>query len=80
LRYNVRYDAQWAAWAGGWLPHVRLDAAVNGWIVRPSPASREVVLVEIVAVAQALLEIVAFAVWLAVVVLAATRSRRPARS
>ena len=75
LRYNVRYDAHWAAWtAGGWLPHTRIATAVNGWFVAPSSSTRQVIIVEVVAAAQAALEVLACAVW-SIVVIRAIRSR-----
>ncbi len=56
LRFNERYDAGWTAFAAGHtLPHVRLDAAVNGWLLTPS--SHPVVLLHVIAMLQFLAEI-----------------------
>jgi len=57
LRYNVAYDPYWfALTAAGPLPHVRLDATTNGWILPPQGATR-VVFVHLVAALQALIEL-----------------------
>lgn len=56
LRFNERYDGGWTALAGGHpLPHVRLDAAVNGWLLTPS--SHPIVLLHVTAMLQFLAEI-----------------------
>lgn len=61
LRYNVRYDAHWLAFANyDQLPHFRLDAALNGWIVRPTHTARRLILVHAVAAIQAFLETISF--------------------
>ena len=60
LRYNVRYDRYWTAYVDRTrLEHVALDGIVNGWIVRPSPATRHIVLIESLAAIQLLLEVLA---------------------
>lgn len=60
LRYNVRYDEHWAAYAGATaLQHVALDGTINGWIVPRAAGSRRVVLIEMLAALQLLLEIAA---------------------
>jgi hypothetical protein len=57
LRFNERYDGAWIAYSG-WhaLPHVRIDSAVNGWIL--GPLAGGVVLVQVTAVAQMIAEII----------------------
>ena len=76
LRYNVRYDAHWLAYANSdRLPHFRLDASLNGWIVPPTRASRRLILVNAAAAIQALLEIMSF-VTLGGCLLANARRRR----
>lgn len=52
LRYNTRYDPNWAAFAAsGFLPHIRIDGAVNGWLL---PNAREVTAVYMVHVTSAI--------------------------
>jgi hypothetical protein len=59
LRYNVAYDARWIALAGlVTLPHVRIDTVVNGWIAPPAPVLRPIVLLEVPALLQAVLEVI----------------------
>jgi len=53
LRFNSRYDRHWVALGAGALRHLRVDAAVNGWILPPSPGPRRIVLLHVVAAAQA---------------------------
>ena len=84
LRYNVRYDGGWAAYAGTTpLAHVRLDGVVNGFIVPPHDGTLEVTIVERVALAQFAAE-VAGGSWLIALCARGARSRRhrtlPARS
>lgn len=56
LRFNERYDAGWLAFAGGRaLRHVRIDHSVNGWFL--DVPARRVILVQIVALVQAIAEI-----------------------
>ena len=57
LRLNERYDPAWVA-VSAWrvLPHVRVDAAANGWLVGPA-AFDEVALVQRTALLQAIGEI-----------------------
>jgi len=60
LRYNVRYDRHWTAYADRTpLEHVALDGIVNGWVVGPSSATRHIVLIESLAAIQLFLEILA---------------------
>lgn len=56
VRYNVRYEASWTAFSGlQRLPHVRLNGIVNGWYTtRGGP----LVIVDLVAALQFLLEMV----------------------
>jgi len=57
LRFNERYDAGWLAFsAGRTLPHLRIDAALNGWILGTPGAP--VVLVQVTSVAQLIAEII----------------------
>ena len=57
LRFNERYDAGWiAVSAGRALPHLRIDSAVNGWMLGASAGS--IVLVQVTSVAQLMAEIV----------------------
>lgn len=53
LRFNSSYDGHWVALGAGGPRHLRLDAAVNGWILPPSPGERRIVLLHAVAAAQA---------------------------
>jgi hypothetical protein len=65
LRFNDRYDPAWVAFAGGHaLQHVRVDMAVNGWLLGGS--SERIILVQVVALLQLVAEIcgVLFAFWL----------------
>ncbi|HYL27646.1 MAG TPA: hypothetical protein VEW74_07410, partial [Candidatus Nitrosotalea sp.] len=57
LRFNERYDAGWLAFsAGRALPHLRIDAALNGWILGTPGAP--VVLLQVTSVAQLIAEII----------------------
>lgn len=59
IRYNVRYDKNWAAYAGGTLlPHLQIDHLINGWLIAPSTRSRPLVIIEETAALQTVLEIV----------------------
>jgi hypothetical protein len=57
LRLNERYDAAWAA-ISGWrvLPHVRVDAAVNGWFFGERRSST-IILVQVTSFLQIVAEI-----------------------
>ncbi len=68
VRLNERFDAHWVA-IQGWaaLPHVRLDATVNGWLVPPGNA-RRVYFVDVQAAIQAALEAAGVAWTLALLV------------
>jgi hypothetical protein len=60
LRYNVRFDPKWAAFFDGTaLPHLRIDGAVNGWLVPPRAHAAKVYLIETGAALTTLSEIVA---------------------
>ncbi len=62
LRYNVTYDAKWIAlYRSVLLPHVRIDGAVNGWLVPPRTSAEPVLLLEAGAALVALSEIVSVA-------------------
>jgi hypothetical protein len=53
LRYNVRFDPHWSAFAGGTrLGHVAVNSTTNGWIVPAHTAGQKLVIVESVACAQ----------------------------
>jgi len=69
LRYNVTYSRGWFANMGDrWLPHVRLDEVVNGWLVPRSNKSATLVLINFVAAVQELFELVGLVVviWLVI--------------
>ncbi len=79
LRYNVAYDRYWQALTlSGALPHLRLDATTNGWILPVHGATR-VVLVQTVAAIGAVIE-AAVIVWLLVWLGLFAWRRRPRRS
>jgi hypothetical protein len=53
LRYNVRFDAHWLAFAHKTrLAHVAIDSIVNGWVVPAHDGPQQVVIVEGVACVQ----------------------------
>lgn len=53
LRYNVRFDEHWLAYAGGApLAHVAIDSIVNGWLLPAHERPQRVVIVEVVAAVQ----------------------------
>jgi hypothetical protein len=58
LRYNVRYDEYWRSYIG-WrqMPHLRLDAVANGWILPKRNGPERVILIELGAFFTALLEV-----------------------
>jgi hypothetical protein len=79
LRYNVAYDPYWQALTlSGALPHLRLDATTNGWIL-PTQGATRVVLVQTVAAIGAVIE-AAVSVWLLVWLGLFAWRRRPRRS
>jgi len=56
LRFNERYDRAWIALEGARpLRHLRIDAAVNGWLLAPS--TRTVVLLQVTALLQSIAEV-----------------------
>jgi hypothetical protein len=60
LRYNVTFDPKWIAIVGGSiLPHVRIDGAVNGWLLPTLSSPETVYLIETGAALTTLSEIVA---------------------
>ena len=69
LRLNEAYDRNWIATSEGkLLPHVRIDTAVNGWLLPARTATHAVLMIQWAAGLQALLEAVGA---LCVIVLAA---------
>jgi hypothetical protein len=71
LRYNVRFDPHWSAFAGGTrLGHVAVNSTTNGWVVPAHPAPQKLVIVETVACAQFVFEALAI---LTILTLAGTR-------
>lgn len=59
LRFNERFDRGWLAIAGGRvLRHARIDLSLNGWFL--DGRAQPVLLVQVVALAQAIAEIAAF--------------------
>jgi hypothetical protein len=53
LRYNVRFDPHWLAFAGGAsLAHVAIDSAANGWIVPAHASGQRLIVVESAAALQ----------------------------
>ena len=81
LRYAVGFDSHWLAIAPGvTFAHVRVETALNGWVVPPHPAAQRVVLVESIAAAQLCCEFVAilWTLWLCYrLALAGTTVERP---
>jgi len=74
LRYNVTFDRKWIAVSNGIvLPHVRVDGAVNGWIVPARTQPKTVYLIETGAAATTLSEIVAVVAFASVVLYAFRR-------
>lgn len=66
LRYNTAFDTNWTAWAGGQrLPHFRLDATVNGWLLPQPGRSAHIILVNLAAVCEVAAELVAI-IWISV--------------
>ena len=58
LRYNTAYDARWMAYlAATRLTHLRLDGAVNGWLVPSRGATERLVLVEETSAAEVIAEL-----------------------
>ncbi|MBV8490246.1 MAG: hypothetical protein JO199_06935 [Candidatus Eremiobacteraeota bacterium] len=66
LRYNVRFDPHWNAYAGTvGLAHVAIDSAANGWIVPSHDSDERLVIVETAAAAQFVAQVAAIAFLLA---------------
>ena len=66
LRYNVAYDDSWMAVAGAErTAHIRLDATINGWLLKKNIHPYTVYLLQRAAVAQCACELIAV-FWLAV--------------
>jgi hypothetical protein len=77
LRYNVRYDRRWFAFADGLrVPHLELVHTFNGWLIQPAPRPRPLVLIESVAALQTLFELVGSCVVAALVIGAAVHRLR----
>jgi hypothetical protein len=80
LRYNVTFDRKWVAiFSGAILPHMRIDGAVNGWIVPMRARPTTVYLIETGAAMTTLSEVVAVGVF-GLVSLYALRRRATART
>jgi hypothetical protein len=63
LRYNVAYDDRWSAYLDHRsLTHIRLDGVVNGWLLPARTRPQPLILIETVAAAQFLLELLALMV------------------
>lgn len=78
LRLNNRYDGNWQAFIGfRRLTHTRLDQVANGWLVPAATQSRQVILVNVVAAVQSVLEIAAVGVLLSIAAGSFLRRRRP---
>jgi len=61
LRFLTEYDPGWIGLAGAsLLPHVRLDAALNGWLLPARASRRRIFLIHATSVAQLVLELAAF--------------------
>lgn len=74
LRYNVRFDRYWLAYAKGMrLTHVAIDSAANGWIVPPHPETQHLVIIEWVAALQFAAQVVAIIVLLTIATVRALR-------
>jgi hypothetical protein len=73
LRYNVSFDPAWLAIGSTDLTHVRVDLAVNGWLVPKRQIPQHIILIEWVAALQALLECLAIAMLLQICVSAGIR-------
>lgn len=57
LRVATRYDSYWMAWSGGTvLPHVRVETALNGWVLPPHQHDADLLVLEPVTLLQLLLE------------------------
>jgi hypothetical protein len=58
LRYNTAYDVRWAAYLGGsGLTHLRLDGAVNGWLLPARPQARQLILIEVTSASELVAEL-----------------------
>ncbi len=80
LRYDVTYDDGWTAiYAGSVLPHLRIDGAVNGWLVPERTRPTAIVLIERGAAITTLAEL-ASAIAICCLALYAFRTRAAARA
>ncbi len=60
LRFNERFDRSWLAFAGSTpLRHLRIDHLTNGWRLPDVPSAGDIILIEVRAATQALLELLA---------------------
>ncbi len=60
VRYNVTYDGGWRAYLGGArLTHLRIDAAVNGWLVPARSRAQRLFIFEAPAAVEFVLELLA---------------------
>lgn len=76
LRYNVRFNRWWWAYADGRrLTHIRLDQTVNGWIINGSSTSRSLVVLNVLSALQLLLELIGAATVLYVLAAAAKKRK-----
>jgi len=68
LRFLTAYDSGWIGLAGAtFLPHVRLDAALNGWLLPARTLPRRVLLIHATSVVALAFELAAFCGFLAAV-------------
>ncbi|MBV9271357.1 MAG: hypothetical protein JO165_09690 [Candidatus Eremiobacteraeota bacterium] len=75
LRYNVRYDDGWVALARSRpLPHIRIDAAVNGWLFDQNANDLPVLVIHVPSVLQAIGEVVGV-LWLILLIVHVRRDR-----
>ena len=71
LRFTEHYDASWIAlpWPGvRRLPHVRIDGALNGWLLPAPSAPADIVLVELAALLQLVAGLIGFPIALVLLV------------
>jgi hypothetical protein len=79
LRLNVAFDRGWLAFAGGAsLPHVRVDATVNGWLLQPRTQAISAWMIQWPAAVEAVLEAIGAAWLIALAVAALLAARRGA--
>lgn len=77
LRYNVRFDRGWCAFASGIrLHHFRIDNVVNGWLLPPKKQQRTIWIVNTTALAQFSGEVVG-ALWALILIFMSVRGLWP---